>query len=195
MRKTQYATDVKSVEILKLPERHVIPDFYNYGITKEGRVYRRRSGRVLKREITQNGKQWITLCEGGQPFRVSIAHLLLVTFVGRRKKNDIPVFKNGMSGDHSLKNLEWGPNTRKVRVRLNTFQLRIMRRLLEFEDPTRKDIAEFFNITTSGVFKLFGNRKTIRANRPKLLRPRYKILDHKTGQSRWVTLPGDESDE
>jgi len=119
---------------LNLPK--TIPDFPDYAITKDGRVWSRlrkntkgeRCGdKWLKPYVGQSGHLQVCLWRGGKSYSVGIHHLLLETFVGPHPQGMQCRHLNGNPADNRLGNLAWGTakeNAKDRELHGNTFHPR-----------------------------------------------------------------------
>lgn len=80
-------------------------DFPDYSISKTGLVKYNKTGKILSL-IKSNYMIRVPLKKGSRIYRISLAELLLDTFVSR-KDNQAVVFKDGNALNCILSNLEW----------------------------------------------------------------------------------------
>lgn len=105
---------------LKREELRDIPEFENYSITKEGRVWSKPRP-ALKGKIGRRGfpGRWLTiqtfqgypivgLWKDNRGYRIYIHDLLLGAFIGLRPKGAVCRHLNGKRLDNRLANLTWG---------------------------------------------------------------------------------------
>ena len=142
------------------------PYFTDYCITKNGRVWSKKLGRFLVPHCYYKGTPYlkISLTKDRVRFRRRVHRLVLETFVGRCPKGMECRHLDGDSKNNNLENLKWGTRLENEKdktlhgrrdcqgenganVKLNSLQVRIIRRLLEFNMLRQREIAELFNIS------------------------------------------------
>jgi hypothetical protein len=87
------------------------PDFPNYSVTKDGRVWSHRRRRVkggwLKPRIRNNSYLCVELRDG-KPHEYTVHRLVLETYISHRPKDMQCRHLNGNKQDNRLSNLRWG---------------------------------------------------------------------------------------
>ena len=91
----------------------VIPDFPDYSITKDGRVWSnprkyRRKGRWLKFKTDSDGYYQVTLCFNTKKFSCQVHRLVLTTWDKSCPKGKQCRHLNGNKQDNRIVNLQWG---------------------------------------------------------------------------------------
>lgn len=146
------------------------PEFTDYCITKSGKVWSKRSKRFLVPYINrkERGHLKIGLQKNRVRYRKFVHGLVLETYVGFRPKGMECRHLDGNPKNNKLKNLKWGTRLeneadrtrhgrrdcrgeRGTNVKLNSLQVRIIRRLLEFNILRQREIAELFNISRRAI--------------------------------------------
>lgn len=142
--------------------------FPGYYITPTGDIWsgpkkRRRGYRKLKVLISNKlGHVKICLYKNGQMFQRLVHRLVLETFIGGCPAGFICRHLDGNPKNNTLDNLCWGTykenEADKIRhgthpqgeknpqAKLNTFQVRVIKRLLEFNTLQQKEIAKMFSV-------------------------------------------------
>jgi len=84
-----------------------IPNFSNYFITKDGRIFRE-----LKRNKTHQGYDRVCLKSNDGQLKNKMTHrLVLETFVGSCPKGMLACHENDIKSDNKLSNLRWDTPT------------------------------------------------------------------------------------
>jgi len=150
-----------------------IEGFENYFVTRDGRVWSENTSRRnpkctwLKPYMDNQGRSRIQLYKDGKPHKKYIHRLVLETYVGPCPEGMIACHNDGNPADNRLENLRWdtyssneadkikhgtliyGENHKSAK--LNNWQVRVIRRLLEFGNLTQKEIAALFNVANSTI--------------------------------------------
>lgn len=155
-----------------------IPGFVGYYISKSGGVWSDKSEKWL---VPIHCNRWghlrISLYREGQEYKTLIHRLVLETFIGPCPSGMEACHNNGNSGDNRLGNLRWDTrsnnivdaikhgtwfNTDKKNHRgaiLNRLQVRVIRRLLEFERLKQREIANIFAVSQRAISDIKNNKK------------------------------------
>ena len=140
-----------------------IPNFPDYYASKCGRVWsEKRRGRFLRlRKRNQYGYLAVMLYVNGKRFLRLIHRLVLETFIGPCPEGMECCHNNGDPVDNRLNNLRWDSHSNNAKdavrhgthslVKLNVLQVRIIRRLLEFGELTRREIGEIFGVGRANI--------------------------------------------
>ena len=153
----------------KLPKNaKEIPNFPGYYATAEGEIWsgpkRTRSGyRKLKPGINRSGYLRVSLVKDRVVYRFFIHHLILETFVGCRPVNLVGCHNDDDKNHNWLRNLRWDTVSENRRdlfrngildfrgegspgAKLNSLQVRIIKRLLVLKTITQKEIGNIFGV-------------------------------------------------
>ena len=84
------------------------PNFPNYSVTKDGRVWSHRSKKWLKNVLRKSGYLHVHLCKNTKVHNCRIHRLVLETFVGPCPGGMECRHLNGDPSDNCLENLQWG---------------------------------------------------------------------------------------
>lgn len=99
----------------ELPTWRQIPDYPNYLVSNDGRVYSKHSQREIKPLIEKRGKRHdgaksdvrFTLCKDGKARKIFVARLILTAFYRPPKKGEQADHINQNPLDNRLENLRW----------------------------------------------------------------------------------------
>lgn len=95
-----------------------IPDFPNYSITKDGRVWSKKrhntKGGQLKPGIDKHGYSRVVLCNNGKTATKKVHRLVLETFVGPCPKGMECRHLDGNPANNNLDNLKWGTKSENI---------------------------------------------------------------------------------
>ncbi len=147
-----------------------IPNFPDYYITKDGRVYSRKSRKYLKPDTTRIGYCQDILYKAGKRNHRLIHRLILETYVGPCPNNMEGCHNNGIKTDNRLSNLRWdthsanqkdsvkhgtavfgGKGENHLRAKLNGLQVRVIKRLLAEDTMIQIEIAKVFSVTSMTI--------------------------------------------
>lgn len=153
----------------------VIPDFPNYYINKVGKVWsgpkqgNHKQGKFLILWANGRGYLSVSLCKLNEVFVRHIHRLVLETFIGPCPKGMECCHNNDNKLDNTLKNLRWDTRSNNAkdvfkngkrdlrgekhpRAKLNSWQMRIIKRLLEFpKEFTQKEVGALFGVSRTTV--------------------------------------------
>lgn len=155
-----------------------IPNFPDYKITKDGKIWSERSRQWLKPGKHRGGYLLVRLCKDKDVYPKYIHRLVLETFISSCPKGMEACHNNGNSEDNRLENLRWDTrgNNRKDAIKhgthfvpdnrgekcgtskLNELQVRVIHRLLEFGKLTKKEIAQIFEISCGAIRDIYVGR-------------------------------------
>ena len=151
-----------------------IPNFPGYFATKDGRIYSGpkkgkggHSGRFLKPAKGGSGYLFVGLYRDKRRHHnlFTIHRLVLETFVGPCPEGMEGCHDDGNKQNNSLGNLRWDTRSNNIldtvkhgthnnNAKLNELQVRIIRRLLEFETLTQYKIAEIFRVAPATICRI-----------------------------------------
>ena len=170
---------------MKLTGIKRIPGFPGYYAALNGDIWsgpRKHSPRwnKLRPDKSNGGHLRVTLCKNGRPVRESVHRLILITFVGPAPRRMVCCHNNGIPTDNHLENLRWDTRSNNMKDdyqhgvrsqkgennncnKLNTSQVRIIRRLLNFGTLTQMEIGKIFGVSRGAItgIKHNANWKTI----------------------------------
>ena len=154
-----------------------IPNFPNYAITKDGRVWSKRFHRWLKSCKNTHGYIVIALCRNKKHFTERIHRLILETFVGVCPNGKQCRHLNGIKTDNRLENLCWGTprengqDTKKHgnhiginegiengQSKLIEQDIRIIIYMHRTGEFTQREIANIYNVTDATVSKIINKK-------------------------------------
>lgn len=84
-----------------------VPDHPNYLVSPDGYVVNRKTGRVLKEDITNRGYHRITVCKNNKVKRYTLHRLVAELFIPNPLGKETVNHKSGDKRDNSVENLEW----------------------------------------------------------------------------------------
>ena len=84
-----------------------IPNYPNYFVTKDGRVWSNKTNRFLFTSLIRRYTQ-VVLCKQGKPFCRRVHRLMLEAFVGKCPKGMEACHNDGNPLNNNLANLRWG---------------------------------------------------------------------------------------
>jgi len=156
-----------------------INNFPGYSITENGKIWshprrwntgfgiRKHSGKWLKTKFSPSGHENVGLYKNNKIHYVWVHRLVLETYVGPCPDGMEACHNDGNPADNRLENLRWDTRRnnhrdkvqhgthnrgeRHGRVKLNELQVRVIRRLIEFGNLTRLEIAKVFNVNDSTI--------------------------------------------
>ena len=99
-----------SFEMLK-----TIPNFENYAVTKDGRVWSKPKYIWLKPSKHREGYLQVILCKNGKEFSRKIHTLVLITYIGLRPDDMECRHLDGNVLNNNLSNLRWGTHKENTR--------------------------------------------------------------------------------
>ena len=88
-----------------------IPEFLNYAITKDGKVWSCNRNKWLKYDKSNKGYLRVTLCKNGKTKHKYIHRLILETYVGKCLKGMECRHLDGNKLNNELDNLQWGTHS------------------------------------------------------------------------------------
>ena len=101
----------------------VVDDFPNYEISNLGRVYSRKSNKMLAIQVRKDGYNVVSLWKNNKGFNQYIHRLVLTHFLDGETKETVN-HKDGNKSNNNLNNLEWMTykenNIHAVETGLNT---------------------------------------------------------------------------
>ena len=155
-----------------------IPNFPNYSISKDGRVWsksritphgHRRKGRWLKSNRMPTGHLSICLYKNRTSHKQAIHRLVLETYVGPCPDGMECRHLNGNPADNNLRNLKWGTHSENVldavkhgthvnnrgsnqgRSKLTEIQVRIIIVAYSTGKVTQEQISQAFGVSISTI--------------------------------------------
>lgn len=149
-------------------KKYKIPGFPGYKITKIGQVWSERLGKFIKTQKTDRGYLNVVLNRDKKQHWRRVHRLMLETFVGPRPEGTEGCHKNDIKIDNRPENLYWGTHSENMkdafrnggrdthgeknsRAKLNTLQVRIIRRLIELNSLTQAEIGRIFNVGQTAI--------------------------------------------
>lgn len=90
-------------------------EFPSYDISSEGRVRNRKTGRILKTNISEKGYEVVSLSERGVPKTRHIHKLVADTYILNDDGRPGVMHKDGNNLNNQVKNLEWGSKSEIAR--------------------------------------------------------------------------------
>lgn len=147
-----------------------IPDFPGYYATPEGRIWSSKSRKFRRQHAKPTGHLYMGLWKNNNGYTRYVHRLVLETFVGSCPVGMECRHLDGNSQNNNVTNLCWGTRIEnsadKIRhgttnrgeqhsmAKLNTPQVRIIKRLLAFNTLQQKEIAELFNVHKVTIFDI-----------------------------------------
>jgi len=160
-----------------------IPNFPNYFITKEGKVWSspkstsNKKGKFLTSWLEGGGKYpTVSLCKDGKLYKKFIHHLVLETFIGPRPNGMECRHLDGNPSNNKLENLCWGTHRENMKDRIkhktqvdNSGEKHGMAKLKESDvrmiiymyrtgEFTQQEIAEIYNVDPRSVSSIVNKR-------------------------------------
>lgn len=90
-------------------------DFPSYDISTEGRVRNRKTGKILKTNISKNGYERVTLSENGITKTINVHKLVADTYISGFEKGMGVLHKDNDILNSNPDNLEWGTKSEIAR--------------------------------------------------------------------------------
>lgn len=84
-----------------------VPNHPNYGVSRKGYVINKRTGRILKEDISNRGYSRITVCKNNRTKRYTVHRLVAELFIPNPHGLATVNHKDGNKRDNSVYNLEW----------------------------------------------------------------------------------------
>jgi len=155
-----------------------IPNFPGYYANSSGLIYtkkikggRGKIGNKLRILKCSDNKDYpkVILCKNGKKYTRFIHRLVLETFIGPCPEGMEACHKNDQSYDNRIDNLEWNTKLSNVKNRqrrgnykglpgekcnfakLNKYQVRVIKRLLELNTLYQKEIGKIFGVCGSTI--------------------------------------------
>ena len=124
-----------------------IPNFPNYYITSNGKLYRRdlRTGRIKKVNTTLDHGSYerTTLYKNGKTFNKSIHRLVAEAFIPNPENKPQVNHKNGDRTDNCIENLEWVTSRENIQYSYNILHRKGSRyKKFGIKSPTAKVILQ-----------------------------------------------------
>lgn len=148
-----------------------IKGFPDYLISKNGEVWSKHVKRILTPWKVNSGHLQTRMRQGSRAYARYIHRLVLETFVGPCPPGMECCHNNGDPADNRLENLRWGTRKDNIldsvrhgthfsrgRAKLNSFQVHIIKRLIEFGRLTQQEIADIFNVTKQNIWRIKHNQ-------------------------------------
>ena len=112
----------KASRVFTYSDVEQIPNFPNYAITKDGKVWSNYSNKWLSPGKTTNGYLFVCLCKNGQVKECRIHRLVLEAHTGRCPDGMEACHNNGNRLDNRIENLRWDTrsNNRKDSIKHGT---------------------------------------------------------------------------
>lgn len=104
-----------------MDELFIIPDFPAYRITKDGKVYSLKWGKIKELKpypSTCNGYQVVNLRENGKRYSRLVHRLILTTFKGKCPEGMEARHLDGDKENNHVDNLEWGTRQQNLNDKL-----------------------------------------------------------------------------
>ncbi len=154
---------------IRVRVKKAIPGFPGYYATEDGRIWSNakagsggHAGRWLKAVVSWDGHLRIVLYRNGERHRKLVHRLILETFIGPCPVGMETCHNNGNPSDNRVENLRWDTHSNNNRdavkhgthvgnTKLNSWQIRIIKRLLQFGSPTQREIAGVFKVCLSTI--------------------------------------------
>jgi hypothetical protein len=84
-----------------------IPNYPNYSVTKDGKVWSHKTNKELKQFYGRNGYYQISLCNKGSIKKFSLHRIMANTYLDNPNNKPQVNHINGIKTDNRLENLEW----------------------------------------------------------------------------------------
>lgn len=138
-----------------------IPEFPNYSITKDGRVWSHISNRWLKSNKNSHGYLFVILPKDGKSNYKQIHRLVLETYIGKCPHGMECCHANGNRTDNRLENLRWGTRSNNMldaskhgtlfSVKLTEQDVRMIVYMYKAGLFTQKEIANIYDVDQTTV--------------------------------------------
>lgn len=92
---------------MDLSEFTEIPNFSNYLISRDGRIYSKRYKRLLRPANDKDGYKRVTLVAEGKPHYIRVHRAVAETYIPNPLNKPVVNHLNGNVADNRVENLEW----------------------------------------------------------------------------------------
>lgn len=138
-----------------------VPDFQNYLISDEGKIWTKNRNRFLKPGLRGGKYSFVVLCRDSKIYYKSVHRLVLEVFVGKCPDGQECRHLDGNSQNNSLDNLRWGTHSENIQdtIKHNTVytkwtqeQVMEIKRRYKTGKYSMHGIAKDMNIPSSTVW-------------------------------------------
>lgn len=128
-----------------------------YLVTRDGHVWSEKTSRYLSESWPKRGTTRVTLWQDSKQSSLSLAALVLCTFLGPRPKGHVAKHRNGDKTDCSLGNLEWAKPTQESQRKLDPDKAALARNLIE-DGVSLSRIAESLGVSRVLIWLIANGR-------------------------------------
>lgn len=128
-----------------------------YLVTRDGRVWSKKTSRYLSESWPKRGTVRVTLWQDSKQSSLSLAALVLCAFVGHRPKGHVAKHVNGDKTDCALGNLVWAKPTQEKQRKLDPDKAALVRHLIADGVPFSR-IAESLGVSRVLIWLIANGR-------------------------------------
>lgn len=96
-----------------------IPYFKNYVVDKDGNIYSRNHGKIIKPYLTKSGYATVSLYKNNIKYCKRVHRLVLETYIKKCPKGMEACHNNNIKADNKLENLRWDTHKNNCADRKN----------------------------------------------------------------------------
>lgn len=149
-----------------------IPNYPDYAVTDDGRVFSKRRNIFLRPLIDRNGRLTVLVCVKNIRKTFALARLVADAFVKNNKPSEFTIIlhKDGNKSNNHFRNLRWARHDERAhraygekwhRAKLDNHEVAAIRKAYSTGKVTYRDLSNRYGVTVSQIGHIINHRSRI----------------------------------